>query len=36
MTASVSLIQGLGGGWDVSKLPSGKDVTPAYGGKNTK
>jgi NodT family efflux transporter outer membrane factor (OMF) lipoprotein len=36
ITASVSLIQALGGGWDVSKLPSGKDVTPAYGGKNTK
>jgi NodT family efflux transporter outer membrane factor (OMF) lipoprotein len=36
MTASVSLIQALGGGWDVSQLPSGKDVTPAYGGKSTK
>lgn len=36
ITASVSLIQALGGGWDVSKLPSGKDVTPAYNGKNTK
>jgi len=33
ITASVSLIQALGGGWDVSKLPSGKDVTPAYNGK---
>jgi NodT family efflux transporter outer membrane factor (OMF) lipoprotein len=36
MTASVSLIQALGGGWDVSKLPTVKEVTPAYGGKNTK
>jgi NodT family efflux transporter outer membrane factor (OMF) lipoprotein len=36
ITASVSLVQALGGGWDVSKLPSGKDLTPAYGGKNTK
>ncbi len=33
ITASVSLIQALGGGWDVSKLPSAKDVTPAYNGK---
>jgi NodT family efflux transporter outer membrane factor (OMF) lipoprotein len=33
ITASVSLIQALGGGWDVSQLPSGKDVTPAYNGK---
>jgi NodT family efflux transporter outer membrane factor (OMF) lipoprotein len=30
MTASVSLIQGLGGGWDTSQMPSAKDVTPAY------
>jgi NodT family efflux transporter outer membrane factor (OMF) lipoprotein len=36
MTASVSLIQALGGGWDLSKLPTVKEVTPAYGGKNTK
>jgi NodT family efflux transporter outer membrane factor (OMF) lipoprotein len=36
MTASVSLIQALGGGWDVSKLPTVKEVTPAYGGKNTR
>jgi len=28
MLASVSLIQALGGGWDVSKLPSGQDLTP--------
>jgi NodT family efflux transporter outer membrane factor (OMF) lipoprotein len=33
MTASVSLMQALGGGWDVSQMPSSKDVTPAYGGK---
>ncbi len=33
ITASVSLIEALGGGWDVSKLPSSKDVTPAYNGK---
>lgn len=28
VTASVSLIQALGGGWDVSQLPSAKDVSP--------
>jgi NodT family efflux transporter outer membrane factor (OMF) lipoprotein len=28
MTASVSLVQALGGGWDASKLPSEHDVTP--------
>jgi len=28
MTGSVALIQALGGGWDVSQLPSAADVTP--------
>jgi len=28
MTASVALVQALGGGWDVSELPSRQDVTP--------
>jgi outer membrane protein TolC len=28
MTASVSLIQALGGGWDSSKLPTPQQVTP--------
>jgi|SRR5579872_4352467 len=28
MTASVALVQALGGGWDISKLPTTKDVTP--------
>jgi NodT family efflux transporter outer membrane factor (OMF) lipoprotein len=28
MTAAVSLIQALGGGWDVSELPTPKEVTP--------
>ena len=28
MTASVGLIQALGGGWDISKLPSGQELTP--------
>ncbi len=28
MTASVSLIQALGGGWDTSKLPTPQQVTP--------
>lgn len=28
MTASVSLIQALGGGWDASQLPTPKQVTP--------
>ncbi len=27
MTAAVSLVEALGGGWDVSKLPSASDVT---------
>jgi hypothetical protein len=26
MTASVSLVQALGGGWDTSKLPSASDI----------
>ena len=28
MMASVSLIQALGGGWDVTQLPTPKEVTP--------
>jgi NodT family efflux transporter outer membrane factor (OMF) lipoprotein len=28
VTASVSLIQALGGGWDVSQLPSAREVSP--------
>jgi NodT family efflux transporter outer membrane factor (OMF) lipoprotein len=28
MTSSVSLIQALGGGWDISQLPTTKEVTP--------
>lgn len=28
ITASVALIQALGGGWDASQLPSAKDVSP--------
>lgn len=28
MTASVSLIQALGGGWELAQLPSPKEVTP--------
>jgi len=28
MTASVALIQALGGGWDISKLPNPQEVTP--------
>ncbi|MBZ5602576.1 MAG: efflux transporter outer membrane subunit [Acidobacteriia bacterium] len=28
MQASVGLIQALGGGWDVSKMPTAQDVTP--------
>jgi NodT family efflux transporter outer membrane factor (OMF) lipoprotein len=28
MTASVGLIQALGGGWDSSQLPTGKELTP--------
>jgi hypothetical protein len=27
MTASVQLIQALGGGWDRSELPSASDIT---------
>jgi outer membrane protein TolC len=36
MTASASLIQALGGGWDLSQLPSTKDVTPVKGKNNTR
>ena len=28
MVASVALIKALGGGWDVSKLPSAQELTP--------
>jgi NodT family efflux transporter outer membrane factor (OMF) lipoprotein len=36
MTASASLIEALGGGWDVSQLPSTKDVTPVKAKNNTR
>jgi NodT family efflux transporter outer membrane factor (OMF) lipoprotein len=33
MAASVALVQALGGGWDVSQLPSAQDVTPKRAGR---
>jgi NodT family efflux transporter outer membrane factor (OMF) lipoprotein len=33
MTSAVSLVQALGGGWDVSQLPSPADITPKKPGK---
>jgi len=28
MTSSVALVQALGGGWDISQLPTKQEVTP--------